>query len=31
MMDMAFDGDMDMSGDGEIDMDMSDDGSGMQH
>lgn len=32
MMDMSFDGDMNMSDDGMgMDMDMSDDGSGMQH
>lgn len=34
MMDMSFDGDMNMSDDGmdmDMDMDMSDDGSGMQH
>lgn len=31
MMDMSFDGDMNMSDGGDMGMDMSDDGSGMQH
>lgn len=31
MLDMSFDGDMNMSDGGDMNMDMSDDGSGMQH
>ena len=31
MMDMSFDGDMNMSDGGDMGMNMSDDGSGMQH